>query len=182
MKKQNYFVKSNYPRREGDYYPTIDSRCVKALMETLPYIGRGLICDPCAPSGSGIIDSLLEMGYKAKGLGDAYKKRLPTGTQWVVSNPPYDRGVVQKIIQRQINRVAAGEVEGIAMLMRSTFDHAKKYMPLFCNSIYYAGQIKLTFRPRWIEESKGSPIHNYVWHVWDDEAKRVKSNTWVKYW
>ena len=32
----------------------------------------------------------------------------------------------------------------------------------------YFGQIKLCFRPWWVERKKGDngPIHNYVWHVW----------------
>lgn len=182
MTKQNFFVKSNYPRREGDFYPTVDSRCITALMETMPRLGAGLICDPCAPDGSGIVDSLLAAGFKAKGIGDAYKKSLPAGTLWVVSNPPYDRRVVGKIIQRQIDRIAAGELLGVAMLLRTGFDHAKIYSDLFNNCRYYAGQIKLTFRPRWIEDSTGSPIHNYVWHLWEWESCLDGFQTWVKYW
>lgn len=178
---QNYFVKSKYPRRDGDFYPTIDSRCVIALVESLPYIKDGLICDPCAPDGSGIIDSLLNMGVKAKGVGNAYSKKLPKGTRWVVSNPPYKLGVVDGIIKAQIDRIATGEIVGVFMLLRSTFDHAKKYKPLFRECEFYAGQIKLTFRPRWIEDSTGSPIHNYVWHAWT-HGSQFKSDAWVKYW
>lgn len=182
MKKQNYFVKSNYPRREGDFYPTIDSRCVQALIETMPDLKKGLLIDPCAPTGSGIVDSLRAMGLKAKGTPDAFTKKLPAHSFFIVSNPPYKRGIVNQIIQRQIDRIATGEVLGVAMLLRSTFDHAKIYMPLFSNCRLYAGQIKLTFRPRWIKDSKGSPIHNYVWQIWQWDSCLKGFQTWVKYW
>lgn len=181
MKKQNYFVKSKYPRRAGDFYPTIDSRCVKALVETLPALKIMSIIDPCAPDGSGIVDSLLAMGIKARGTPNAYAKNLKA--DFIVSNPPYDRGVVDKIINAQVLRLAdsSSPFIGACMLLRTGFDHAKKYAYLFRDCQYYAGQIKLTFRPRWIEDSKGSPIHNYVWHVW--EAGSAESRlAWLKYW
>lgn len=178
---QNYFVKSKYPRRDGDFYPTIDSRCITALVETLPALKIMSIIDPCAPDGSGIVDSLLAMGISAKGTPDAYDKKLKA--DFIVTNPPYKLGVVDKIIKAQIDRVAdsSSPFIGACMLLRTGFDHAKKYKYLFKDCPFYAGQIKLTFRPRWIEDSKGAPIHNYVWHVWE-AGKLTKRLAWVKYW
>ena len=32
--KHNYFTHSSYERRENDHYPTVDRRCMKALLNT----------------------------------------------------------------------------------------------------------------------------------------------------
>lgn len=167
-KKQSPFVKSNYPRVKNDHYPTIDSRCVDALLSS----GVGsfnYVWDCCSINGSGILDRLKyhkRIIYKGK---NAYTPDPFPGKRidWIVSNPPFLRGVVDKIIEAQVKRIAPGQVTGVAMLLRTGFDHAKKYQYLFRDCDLYAGQIKLTFRPIWIEgKQKASPIHNYVWHFW----------------
>lgn len=115
------YVHSNFARVEGDYYPTIDDRCIKGFLQHFQPIG--LCVDPCAPDGSGIVNTLIELGYGAIGLPDAFEKSIIA--QWIICNPPYKRGVVDEIINRQIERIYAGEVEGVAMLLRSNFDFAK---------------------------------------------------------
>lgn len=173
-KKQSPFVKSNYKRRKNDHYPTIDIRCVEALLDALPNsllalyaLDEGEVVDCCAPNGSGIVKGMEQLGFHATGVGDAYSEIT---ARWIVSNPPYKKGVVDKIIKAQVDRIeAGGPVRGVAMLLRTGFDHAKKYAPLF-DSYYYYGQIKMRFRPIWIKPKKGvkkkAPIHNYVWHIW----------------
>jgi hypothetical protein len=166
-KKQSPFVKSNFPRVPNDHYPTIDSRCVDALLDS----GIGFfnyVWDCCSINGSGILDRLRYHKRKVYKGKNAYTPNPFPGKRidWIVSNPPFDRGVVDKIIAFQVARLNTGQVSGVAMLLRTSFDHAKKYQYLFRDCPHYAGQLKLTFRPVWFEESTASPIHNYVWHFW----------------
>lgn len=186
MAEQNYFVKSNYPRIPNDFYPTVDKRCVYSFLEH--FQPRGLCVDPCAPQGSGIVDTLQACGYHAMGLPDAFKG---FSAEWIVSNPPYSRqlvtvllpglGMIGKaapeekslplvdaIISAGIRAVELGTVRHAAYLLRSNFDFAKSRGDMFSECEYYCGEIKMRFRPRWKEYHKGDdgPIHNFSWHIW----------------
>jgi hypothetical protein len=169
-KKKIPFVHSGFERREGDFYPTIDRRCVYGLVEHFDFT-KSQVVDVCAPDGSGIVDTFKELGYHAVGLEDAFCSVIPNthhaADSWIVTNPPYVRPLVDAIINAQIERVRAGEVTGFAALLRSGFDHAKSRRAMFESDAYF-GQIKLCFRPWWSERKKGDngPIHNYVWHLW----------------
>lgn len=157
------FVHSNFPRIDGDYYPTIDSRCVYGFLEH--FSPSGLCVDVCAPQGSGIVDTLRDCGNDADGIADAYVSQLPVKAQWIITNPPYKRPLVDDIINRQIERVNSNSVQGLAVLLRSNFDFAKSRRLMFEHPLYF-GQIKLRFRPWWSESRDAQPIHNYVWHIW----------------
>lgn len=165
----NAFVHSNYERIAGDYYPTIDKRCVYGFLEH--YNPAGLCVDVCAPNGSGIVDTLIECGYQAIGCADAFTDKIEA--RWIVTNPPYARPLVDQIITRQIQRVEAGEVFGLAVLLRAYFDYAKSRVDMFEHPLY-AGQIKLRFRPWWSKERKKQPIHHYVWQLWTQGANIVR--------
>jgi hypothetical protein len=160
--KQPQYVKSNYDRIPDDDYKTIDTRCVDGLLSCVGIFGT--VVDCCAPTGSEIINriAVLRPNQGTKCVGDAFSN---FSADWIVTNPPYKKGIVDKILWRQIERVEAGEVIGFATLMRSNFDYAKSRMTMFCRDSYYC-QVKLLFRPYWSTERKASPIHNYVWHVW----------------
>jgi hypothetical protein len=155
------FVHSNFERVANDFYPTIDSRCVYGFLEH--FTPDGLCVDVCAPDGSGIVDTLKACGYKADGLPDAFAENIIA--QWITVNPPYKRGLVDEIINRQIQRLENKEVYGLAVLLRSNFDFAKGRKAMFDHPLYY-GQIKLRFRPWWSEDRTAQPIHNYVWQLW----------------
>ena len=159
------FVHSNFERVPNDFYPTIDSRCIYGFLEH--FAPDGLCVDVCAPEGSGIVDTLKECSYNAAGLPDAFAENITA--QWIVTNPPYKRGLVDEIINRQIKRVECGEVFGLAVLLRSNFDFAKGRQAMFEHPLYF-GQIKLRFRPWWSESREAQPIHNYVWQVWSMSA------------
>jgi hypothetical protein len=159
------YVHSNYTRIENDNYQTIDRRCIYGLLEHIT--PTGLCVDVCSPTGSGIVDTLLECGYQA--YGEAYAFDNDIYAEWIVTNPPYTQPAVDNILKRQIRRIHDEEVYGVAALLRSNFDFAKSRESMF-NSRYYAGEIKLRFRPWWSKERKAQPIHNYVWHIWHKDA------------
>lgn len=166
------FVKSNFERVAGDFYPTIDTRCVHALVKSIKIDGP--IVDCCAPDGSGIVDELVKLGYRAFGVPDAF---ADISARWVITNPPYSKDIVLKILESQVARVQNLTYWGFASLMRTGFDHGKRYSHLF-KSPFYAGQIKLLFRPWWSENHSQAPIHNFVWHVWEHDTY---GGPWVKY-
>lgn len=157
------FVQSNFERIPGDFYPTIDERCVDAFLQ---HFQPHFVTDPCSPDGSGIVDTFIKRGYNAVGLVDAF---CDFTTDWIITNPPYDRKIVDKIINRQIERVERREVTAMAVLLRSGFDFAKSRAAMFDHPMYY-GQIKLRFRPWWSENREAQPIHSYVWQIWHKDT------------
>lgn len=163
--KQSPYVKSNYKRIEDDDYKTIDTRCIDGLLFHVSLLGT--IVDCCAPTGSAILDAMNETkDRKLVCVADAFSEFDAT---WVVTNPPYKRGLVDLILRKQIERVEREEIWGFATLMRSNFDFAKSRQDMFERDSYF-GQIKLLFRPHWSIERKASPIHNFVWHIWTGSA------------
>jgi hypothetical protein len=158
---QKDFFHSNFERVADDFYPTIDERVIDGLLAKKEI--NGLIVDPCSPNGSGIVDALNKRGKNAIGLPDAFADFAVA--DWVVTNPPFIRGLVDRIIYRQIERIQKGEILGAAFLLRSIFDFAKGRAPMF-ESNFYEGQIKLRFRVWWSDARDQEPKHNFVWHIW----------------
>jgi hypothetical protein len=157
---------SGYPRLKNDDYKTIDPRCTYALVEHINLRPFHVI-DPCAPSGSGIVDTLRSIGIKASGLPSAFDSTVLGG--WHVTNPPYTRGLVDDILNFHISLVREQLITGFAALMRWGFDHAANREAMFENNIYYYGQIKTLFRPVWMKKEKDKkkqPFHPFVWHIW----------------
>ena len=163
------YIHSNYERRLNDAYPTIDKRCIYGFLQH--FTPTDLCVDVCAPEGSGIVDTLRERNHKAICIGDAFEEDIKA--QWIITNPPYKRPLVDQIITRQIQRIECGEVYGLAVLLRANFDFAKSRVEMFDHPLY-TGQIKLRFRPWWSEDRKAQPIHNYVWQLWKADANGAK--------
>lgn len=175
MKKP--YVQSNYKRIDDDDYKTIDPRCVQALMETQPV--WGYVIDCCAPSGSGIVEELCKRNVRAVGMPDAFGAFH--NPDWIVTNPPYTKKVVDEIVWHQIQRIELGNVlAGVCILVRNNWDFAKSRYSLFTHP-FYLGQIHMMFRPLWIKgKKKHEPIHNYVWHIW--RGADLPSTPSVWYW
>lgn len=158
-------MNSGRPRIEDDDYKTIDTRCLCALMNHISFKDK-LVIDPCSPTGSGLIEQLALNKIQCFGMGD-YRESYTC--DWVVSNPPYKRPLVDNIVWNLITRLQDGTITGgVALLLRTNFDHAKGREMFFENCSHYYGQIKLLFRPRWFPKRDGdaSPFHNFVWHIW----------------
>jgi hypothetical protein len=157
------YVHSNYERIKNDDYQTIDKRCVQALLDCV--IINGHVVDCCASHGSGIVNELAKLGVNVDGVNNAFSYY---SANWIVTNPPYTRGLVDEILWHQIRRIETGTITGFATLMRSNFDFAKTRWDMF-NNTHYAGQVKMMFRPWRSEDKKFSPIHNFVWHIWRND-------------
>jgi hypothetical protein len=147
------YVHSGYERRADDHYPTIGGRCVEALLATWPI--EGSIVDCCAPQGSAIVNQLLDAGHDAHCIADAF---AAFKADWIVTNPPYQRGLADRIAQSAVVRVGSGAVHGAAFLMRANWDLAQVRAEIFASDLY-RGQTRMRFRPWWSDD-------RYVWHVW----------------
>lgn len=170
------YVHSNYERRPDDHYPTIDPRCIRALLDTWDQV-RYDIVDCCAPNGSGLIDELRRLGHGTPRCTSTVD--LTGETDWIVTNPPYVRGIVDDIAQAIIRKIEDRDVIGAALLMRANWDMAARRTELFASHLY-AGQTRMRFRPWWSEERKAQPIHNYAWHVW--MQGRPHHEPVIRYW
>ena len=162
-------MNSGKPRIKDDDYKTIDPRCVLGLMEHFNLKDK-LVIDPCSPTGSGIIEQIASHKIQCFGMPDY---RLEYCCDWVISNPPYKRPLVDDIVWDMIERLYRGGTikDGVALLLRTNFDHAKSREKFFELCPNYYGQIKLLFRPTWFAKQDGdaTPFHNFVWHIWTNQ-------------
>ena len=154
------FVHSGYARRLNDHYPTIDPRCVQALVETWRIDGP--IVDPCAPNGSGIVEELCRRGYDAK-CADSPQGLAPCG--WLVTNPPYDRRVVDKLAWRMHSSAEAIPPQAWRCSCGPT-GSSPPVVPTCSSAPSTAGRPACVFRPWWTDDRNARPIHSFVWHVW----------------
>lgn len=170
MKTDNNFVRSGRERIPDDNYQTIDPRCITALLDILRagnwITDDDTIIDCCSPQGSGILDEVSKTYRDVVGGVDAFMDFRAT---WIITNPPYERSKVDKIIFRQLDRLHNDEAYGLAVLVRTQFDHAKTRWNMFADNPLYAGQVKMLFRPIWFKDGDSTPIHNYVWHIWKNK-------------
>jgi hypothetical protein len=87
----------------------------------------------------------------------------------IITNPPYDdkaNGATAETSVRHALRLMEAEKGMVIMLLRNEWDAASKRRDLFEHPAFMA-KITLRFRPRWIEDSTGSPRHTYAWFIWD---------------
>jgi len=150
----NKYVSSGHERRHDDHYPTVDRRCIEALIDSwdIPLPALDPFC------------SGLETGLHPAQIGSldsaaAFKS--------IVTNPPYKRGLVDRLVRDCLDAMENGP-SVVALLMRIQWDTAKSRKHLFRPP--FAASLRLLFRPYWTEERKASPIHSYQWLVWDKRA------------
>lgn len=172
------YVHSGYERNAEDHYPTIDERCTYALLEHFPLQGR--VIDICAPTVSGITQVLRTQGAEVLDWPDAFTPWDYRPTDIIVTNPPYSRPTVDRILDYAKHLVEQETITAAAFLMRTNFDHAQSRKQFFTTRSYH-GQIKLLFRPWWSEERQAHPIHNYVWHIWRARRPAAPPSVWYGY-
>lgn len=168
-----HFFHSGYARKPNDHYPTIDTRLIDGLLHHFPLYGEH-ICDPCSPNGSAIVDYLNIMDRNAYGLEDAFSE-LKYPTTWIVTNTPYTVPLVDQLVEHFVSQFnTRGDLEGVACLFKTAWDHASSRDRFTDLCPRYYGQIKLRFRPWWTDEREHNPQHSYVWHIWTRGRHRAK--------
>ena len=166
---------SGHERAEGDFYPTPPD----VTRAVLPYLPKGVaIWEPAAGDGAMATVLRVEGGYRvaesdiaprndAPHVDFLAKGDLPPNTRWIVTNPPYS--LAEEFVRKALDLTYPSG--GVAMLLRNEWDCASSRIDLFGRP--FARKIVLTWRPRWIAGSTGSPRHNYAWFVWSWSQGRI---------
>ena len=196
------FYKSDYDRRENDRYFT-ESACTKALCDRLPYAIEGVVprtvWEPACGRGdlaavvkgemaetvicsdidtSEFIPELFDspsMGaFQIDFLGQVCAFDPSFRPDAIITNPPY--GDLAEAFARKWLKDYP-DIPVMALLLRQGFDNAKSRTDLFGDCPAFAGEIALTWRPRWDwwlsdkalgpEAKKQGPRHNFSWFIWD---------------
>ena len=160
------FSVSGYTRRENDNYQTVDTRCIEALLSAVQLTAP--ILDPCCSDDdeSALVTQLVDRGYAAFA---GSMSEIRNGYSTIITNPPYKRGLVDRLVRAMVDAVRDGNVDTLAILVRASWDQAATRRDLF-DSELFAGAVRLTFRPWWTSERSATPIHNYQWLLWTREA------------
>ena len=169
----------DYDRAPKDSYYTIEADRLTPILHRHVSIS-GLVHEPAA--GAGHIGAELE---KIPGVTDVIETDAmpawyaPSVWQlsiesvcgkfqpnWVVTNLPFDR---QDALMAHLLRVYPQAKH--AYLVRSNYLAPAKRGDVIHNNTRFAGEIKISKRPRWIEGSKGSPAVDYSWILFDREGR-----------
>lgn len=170
------YGESGYERRPADAYWT-PPWCVDVLLRNYP----GWLNSQCLPTwepacGTGNIALALERnGLKTvasdlhdwgchEGGVDFLKSTPPQRVSAIITNPPYDIAVEFVAHARSLMKPQEGLV---AMLLRNEWDSAAGRTHMLTDLTL---KLVLTRRPKWSEDDKASPRHNFAWFVWDFSA------------
>ena len=153
--------RSNFERREADFYPTPRV----AVVPLIPYLRAGGVktfAEPCAGDGAlvGHLEELrpalclcgdIRAGQDASMLGQYGEADA------IITNPPYTRDLMHTLIAH-FQRIAP-----TWLLLDSDWAHTKQAAPFLpcCSDIVAIGRVK------WIEGSKHTGKDNCAWYRFD---------------
>lgn len=161
-----------YERDPSDFYPT-PSWCTEALLRNYkfdrdctiwePACGQGHISKVLEEKGFDVFSSdLNDTGFGLHGLDFLTQT---TQHHAIITNPPYKNNLAYIFAKHAIELTE--EHQGIvAMFMRTDWGAAVTRSHLTQHKAF-AMKLEMTKRPRWIENSTGSPRHNYAFWIWD---------------
>lgn len=185
-------VGSNYARLPNEAYMTIDADwIIPALLKAVPIEGR--ILEPCAGRGH-MVYALREAGHDvvARDLFAYPDPLVPdiesgcdlleistlAGFDWVVTNLPFKD---QDEFLAHLLRLAAEARCGVAVLTRMEWCLAQARRFLVHEHPNFAGNVLLTRRPRWSEDEKAAPRHNFSWSVWQPGPRPASQPPWLTF-
>src|SRR5262249_4185034 len=151
--------RSNFERREADFYPTP----LAAVVPLIPYL-RGIrsFAEPCAGDGD-LVRHLEAFGLRCVYQGDvrAGRDALAVNSYGaaavIITNPPYTRDLMHRLIEH-FARIAPTWL--LLELDWASTRQAAPFMPS-CSDIVAIGRVK------WIEGSKHTGKDNYGWFRFD---------------
>lgn len=167
--------RSNFERKERDFYPT-PLEAVVPLMKHLPETFT--FAEPCAGdcrlamhidtlTDSNAIPTLLsDIEPQDDGVEkiDAFDVVIPHNTDYIITNPPWDR----KILHPVIDRFAGIRPTWLLFDTNWMFTkQARQYLP-YCEKIVTIGRV------RWIEGTKMTGKDDCAWYLFD---KNFSGNT-----
>ncbi len=176
---------SGYDRKDHEHYETpiwCTSLIVDQLLGRLP-VGEGAVWECCAGNGK-MIRALESYGYAVFAsdvvsrpslnvVGSALDLSAPIGAQAIITNPPYKRGLTEKIIQHAIEKMRP--CRGlVAMLLKVDFDSGISRPHLFKDCEAFAVKYEILGRVNWFPlqrdengKAKSGSTDNHAWFVWD---------------
>lgn len=154
-----------HKRHASDFYAT-PPECTVALMDAFGHMLVGPIWEPAC--GDGAISKVLgadvystdlrpDSGYGIGGI-DALSHVPPMPVGSVITNPPFTLAVefIQRLWPMRVP---------FALLLKSTFWHAKGRAGLFEHSAPYA-VCPMLWRPNFAPDRGNSPTMDVCWTVW----------------
>lgn len=92
---------------------------------------------------------------------------VPSGIGAIITNPPYKRGLVERIIERALEHMKPHNGL-VAMLLGAKFDFGDTRHYLFRDHPAWFRKIALTDRIHWFEDPDGEqgPSEDHAWYVW----------------
>lgn len=160
--------RSNFERIERDFYPTP----IQAVIPLIAHLPESFtFAEPCAGDArlvhhikalteSKAVCTLLsdiEPQDSSVTKGDALEVSIPNGTDYIITNPPWDR----KILHPMIDRFSAIRPTWLLFDANWMFTkQASSYLP-YCQKIVTIGRVK------WIEDSNGSGKDDSCWYLFD---------------
>ena len=148
--------RSNFERREADFYPTPRA----AVVPLIPYL-RGIrtFAEPCAGDGA-LVRHLEEFGLRCVYGGDicdgqdALALADYGAADAIITNPPWSRDLMHKLITHFQN------IRPSWLLLDADWAHTKQAAPFLphCTDIVAVGRVK------WIEGSQHSGKDNCAWY------------------
>jgi hypothetical protein len=153
--------RSNFERREADFYPTPRV----AVVPLIPYLRAGGVktfAEPCAGDGA-LVGHLESFGLRCVYSGDirAGQDALMLGqygaADAIITNPPYTRDLMHTLIAH-FQRIAP-----TWLLLDSDWASTRQAAPFLpcCSDIVAIGRVK------WIEGSKHTGKDNHAWCRFD---------------
>lgn len=188
-------TKKNQKRIKQDAYFTVDTRPIKALFLGCPELIEAItgIYEPFCGGGH-MTEDLRDMdfavfpgdiedhGYK----GQIWKQDfldancMPLGANTIISNPPYNRWQILKIIEHAMRLLPEGGF--LCFLMNHRFDAAGERAGLFQPGNGFYARVVLPFRIWWFErhEDDKRPAQNHTWFVLQKGYKGEVKSIYLK--
>lgn len=172
---------SGYERNERDFYPTpanVTHALCRMLLDKSMIAPSAVIWEPACGDGqmvrvlkdyfAGVIATDIvplegSGGFEANFLNSTPK--LPFTA--IITNPPFGE-MIDAFMKRALThlRNRDSKCDLVAFVARHELDCGVKRNKYFRDCPEFAAKITLTWRPRWIADSTGSPRHNYAVFVW----------------
>lgn len=168
-------LNSPYERRENDFYAT-PAPVVDAVLDLLGPV-KGIVLEPAAGDGA-IVERMRMRGIEIESFdispaapdirqADFLGCADIGGAKHVLTNPPYDRGIVDEFVKKSVD-IASGSNGFAALLLPVGWTAARRRAGLFeiMTSIAHVKP-----RIKWMagtDADKGlSPAADHAWHLWD---------------
>lgn len=182
MSDTNY-RNSRFERKQNDLYPTPDCYVdwLIASEELNNQDKTVMIWEPACGPEEKMANRLKHHGFYVE-TSDIisghdfinHPDKYPKIAKNIVTNPPYDRAICQKFVQKAIDIS-----HKCCMLLSSDWDFAGTRAHMFTTESKFQCKVVINQRVKWIEGSSKNGMHNYAWYIWSNSA--IGSKPYIKY-